>query len=54
VLSGDDFVEPQAASALLQTLRGRGSERDDVINAVRRLCVLTPVGARPSHPTIAR
>jgi hypothetical protein len=54
VLSGDDFVDPEAASPLLETLRGRGAERGDVINAVRRLCVLTPVGARPSHPTVAR
>jgi hypothetical protein len=47
VLSGEDFTETEEASALLRTLRGRGAEPDDVMAALRRLCALTPVAARP-------
>ena len=42
VLSGEDFVDPRAATQCLRTVRDRRSEDDDVIAALHRLCSLEP------------
>ena len=44
VLSSEDFAAPHEASPHLRTIRTRAVELEELIEAMRRLCVLAPGG----------